>query len=110
MTTPTPPAPPVVTADKATYNPGDPITVTVEYTDPANPGTTVTVTAVVTQTDGTTSTGTATVSVGAKPANPLPVSVTGTFPNGSTAVSFTQVSNVPGTAVFSGTVGTPPAA
>jgi acyl dehydratase len=104
LTTPTPPAAPVVTTDKASYAAGDPITVTVEYTDPANPGTTVTVTATVTNSDGTTSTGTAQVSVGAAPANPLPVSVTD-----SLGGTYTQSSNEAGTAVFTGTIGTPPA-
>lgn len=105
MTTPAQPAAPTVTTDKASYAPGDAITVTVEYTDPANPGTTLTITATVTNSDGTTSTGTASVQVGGSPANPLPVSVTDSFGD-----SYTQVSNEAGTAVFSGTVGTPPAA
>jgi hypothetical protein len=104
LTTPDPAAP-VVTTDKASYSPGDPITVTVEYTDPANPGTTLTITAVVTNGDGSTSTGTASVQVGAAPANPLPVSVTDSFGD-----SYTQTSNEAGTAVFTSTVGTPPAA
>lgn len=104
MTTPVPTAP-VVTTDKASYAPGDPITVTVEYTDPANPGTMVTVTATVTNGDGTTSTGTASVQVGAVPANPLPVAVTDSLGD-----AYTQTSNQAGTAVFTGTVGTPPAA
>jgi hypothetical protein len=105
LTTPTPPAAPVVTTDKASYSSGDPITVTVEYTDPANPGTTLTITAVVTNPDGTTATGTASVQVGAAPANPLPVSVTDSFGD-----TYTQTSNDAGTAVFTSTVGTPPAA
>jgi len=104
LTTPDPSAP-VVTTDKASYQPGDPITVTVEYTDPANPGTTLTITAVVTNGDGSTSTGTASVQVGAAPANPLPVSVTDSFGD-----SYVQASNEAGTAVFTSTVGTPPAA
>lgn len=103
MTTPTPTAP-VVTTDKTTYSPGDPITVTVEYSDPSNPGVTLTVTATVTNPDGTTTTGTADVTVGGSVANPLPVSVTDSFGD-----SYTQVSNEAGTAVFSSTVGTPPA-
>lgn len=103
MTTPAP-STVTVTTDKANYNPGDPIQVTVEYTDPANPGTALTVTATVTSTDGSTTTGTAQVQVGATPANPLPVSVTDSFGD-----TYTQSSNVAGTAVFTGTVGTPPA-
>jgi len=105
LTTPTPPAAPVVTTDKASYSPGDPITITVEYVDPSNPGTTLTVTAVVTNPDGSSSTGTASVQVGAAPANPLPVSVTDSFGD-----TYTQTSNDAGTAVFTSTVGTPPAA
>lgn len=103
MTTPAPAAP-VVTTDKAAYNSGDPITVTVSYTDPANPGTTLTITGTVTNPDGSTSSGTAQVTVGAAPANPLPVSVTDSFGD-----SYVQASNDAGTAVFTSTVGTPPA-
>jgi hypothetical protein len=101
----TTPAPAVtVTTDKASYAVGDPIQVTVEYADPANPGTTLTVTATVTNTDGTTATGTAAVQVGAVAAQPLPVAVTDSFGG-----AYTQQSNEAGTAVFTGTVGTPPA-
>jgi hypothetical protein len=101
----TPAAPTVtVSTDKASYSVGDPITVTVEYSDPSNPGQTLTVTAVVTQPDGTTATGTAEVSVGAVAAAPLQVSVTDSFSG-----SYTQQSNDAGTAVFAGTVAAPPA-
>lgn len=102
MTTPAQPTSPVVTTDKASYSPGDPITVTVEYTDPDNPGTTVTVTATVTNPDGSTASGTSQVQVGGAPAAPLPVSVTDSLGD-----VFTQTSNQAGTAVFTGTVGTP---
>jgi hypothetical protein len=104
LTTPTGPSAPVITTDKSSYNPGDPITVTVEYTDPDNPGVTLTLTATVTNPDGSTASGTSQVQVGATPANPLPVSVTDSFGD-----AYTQSSNQAGTAVFSGTVGTPPA-
>lgn len=103
MTTPAPAAP-VITTDKTSYNPGDPITVTVEYADPAHSGTTLTITGTVTNADGSVSTGTAQVTVGATPANPLPVSVVDSFGD-----SYTQVSNEAGIAVFTSTVGTPPA-
>jgi hypothetical protein len=102
LTTPVPAAV-TVTTDKANYNPGDPIQVTVEYTDPANPGTVLTVTASVTTPSGAV-TGTTQVTVGATPATPFPVTVTDSLGD-----TFTQQSNDPGTAVFSGTVGTPPA-
>lgn len=103
MTTPTPAAP-VVTTDKAAYNAGDPITVSVSYTDPANPGTILTITGTVTNADGSVSSGTAQVTVGAAPANPLPVTVVDSFGD-----SYVQVSNEAGTAVFTSTIGTPPA-
>jgi hypothetical protein len=105
LTTPVTPAAPTVTTDQASYAPGDPITVTVEYTDPDNPGTTVTITATVTNADGSTVTGTADITVGGTPASPLPVSVTDSLGD-----VFTQTTNEAGTAVFTGTVGTPPAA
>jgi acyl dehydratase len=100
----TPAAAVTVSTDKPSYNVGDPITVTVEYADPSNPGTTLTVTATVTNADGSTSTGTVDVSVGATAAGPLQVAVTDSF--GGT---YTQQSNDPGTAVFTGTVSAVPA-
>ena len=103
MTTPAAPAV-TVSTDQASYNVGDPITVTVEYADPSNPGQTLTVTATVTNLDGTTATGTASVQVGAAAAVPLNVAVTDSFGG-----SYAQQSNVPGTAVFTGTVAAPPA-
>jgi hypothetical protein len=103
LTTPAPAAV-TVSTDKAAYNVGDPIQVTVEYQDPSNPGVTLTLTATVTNTDGTTAQGTTQVSVGSAPATPLQVAVTDSFGD-----SYTQQSNEPGTAVFTGTVGTPPA-
>lgn len=102
MTTPAPAV--TVTADQPSYAVGDKITVTVDYSDPANPGTQLTVTATVNNADGTTSTGTATVSVGSAAASPLAVSVTDSFGD-----TYTQASNVAGTAVFSAVIGTPPA-
>lgn len=103
MTTPATPTV-TVSADQASYAVGDPITVTVDYTDPGNPGTTLTVTATVTNSDGTTSTGDVSVQVGATAAVALPVAVTDSFGD-----AFTQSSNVPGTAVFTSTVGAIPA-
>ena len=103
MTTPTPPAV-TVSTDQTSYAVGDTITVTVDYTDPGNPGTTLTVTATVTNSDGTTSTGTAEVQVGATAAVALPVAVTDSFGD-----VYTQSSNVAGTAVFTSTVGAIPA-
>lgn len=105
MTTPTPPASAVtVTTDKSNYNVGDPIQVTVEYADPANPGTTLTVTATVTAPSGDV-TGTTTVQVGATPAEAFPVAVTDSF--GGT---YAQQSSDPGVAVFTGTISAIPTA
>jgi hypothetical protein len=103
LTTPVTPTV-TVSADQASYAVGDPITVTVDYTDPGNPGTTLTVTATVTNSDGTTSTGDVSVQVGSTPAVALPVAVTDSFGD-----VYTQSSNVPGTAVFTSTVGAIPA-
>ena len=104
MTTPAAPAV-TVSTDKTSYSAGDPITVTVEYADPSNPGQTLTITATLTGPDGTTATGTASVTVGAVAAQPLQVTVTD-----SAGGTYTQQSSEPGTAVFTGTVTAPPAA
>lgn len=94
------PAPAVIVAtDKPAYNHGDPISVTVEYADPANPGVTVTLTAVVTAPGGATDQGTATIQVGGTPAQPFQVSVSDSDGN-----TYTQLSSAPGTAVFTGTL------
>ena len=100
----TPDQPVVVTTDKASYNVGDPIQVTVEYPDGSNPGATLTLTATVANPDGTQSSGQAQVTVGAVAAAPLQVSVTDSFGG-----SYGQQSNDAGTAVFSGIVAQPPA-
>lgn len=92
-----------VSTDKTAYNPGDPIQVTVEYADPANPGTTVTVTATVTAPNGSSAQGTASIQVGGTPAQPFQVTV-----SDSIGGTYAQQSSEPGTAVFTGTVGTPP--
>ena len=102
MTTPATPV--TVTTDKDSYVVGDPIQVTVEYADPASPGTTLTVTATVSMPDGTTATGTAEATVGGAPAEALPVEVSDSF--GGT---YAQQSNDPGTAVFTGVIAAPPA-
>lgn len=99
----TTPAPVTVSTDKTAYNPGDPIQVTVEYADPANPGTTLTITATVAAPSGNI-TGSVGVQVGAAPAQPFPVTLSDSF--GGT---YTQQSNDPGTAVFTGTVAPIPA-
>lgn len=100
MTTPAPSV--VVSTDKANYNNGDPITVTVEYPDGGSAGTTLTVTATVTNADGSQSQGQATAQVGAEPGTALPTGVTDSFND-----TYSQVSNDPGTAVFSSTVTVP---
>ncbi len=93
-----------VTADKASYAVGDPITVTVEYPDLGDPGTTLTITGAVTAADGSVSSSTTTVQVGAQAPEALPVEVTDSFGD-----TYAQSSAEPGTAVFTSTIGTPPA-
>lgn len=102
MTTPAPGV--VVSTDKASYATGDPITVTVEYPDGGVAGVELTVTATVTNADGSQVTGTGTAEVGAVAGEVLPVEVTDSFGD-----VYALVSNDPGTAVLSSTVGTPPA-
>lgn len=102
MTTPAPAV--VVSTDQASYSPGDPITVTVEYPDGGDPGVQLTVSATVANADGSTASGEATAQVGASPGEALNVEVTDSLGD-----AYTQVSSDPGTAVFTGTVGQPPA-
>ena len=100
----TTPAPVTVTTDKSVYAVGDPITVTVEYPGSADGTTTLTVTAAVTQADGTVVDATANVQVATSAPQTLGVGVTDSFGD-----AYSQISNEAGTAVFSSTVGAPPA-
>jgi hypothetical protein len=99
-----------VAADKAQYNVGDPITATVTYTDSAT-GLPVTVplviTADVTDSAGNSASGTVTVDVvtGAAPPPTMSVTVTDSFSD-----AYTPGASSPGSAQFTSTVGTPPAA
>jgi hypothetical protein len=102
LTTPAPSV--VVSTDKANYDINDPIVVTVQYPDGGVPGTVLTVTATVTNADGSQSSGQATAEVGAVAGQALAVGVTDSFGD-----DYALVSNDPGTAVLSSTIGTPPA-
>lgn len=102
------PAPPVtvaVAADKVSYTVGEPIQVTVTYTDSAGTTEQLTLSATVTDAAGNQGRGTATVSVEIPSTRAASVVVTD-----SAGSSYTQVSAEPGTAVLSSTVAAPPAA
>lgn len=106
MSTPAPsPITVSVATDKASYNVGDTLTATVTYTDSAGVTTTLTVDATVTDSAGNTSSGSVAVDVVSSSGQTLTVAVTDSFSD-----SYTAVSNSSGTAVFTATVGSPPAA
>lgn len=102
------PAAPVTVAvatDKVSYTVGEPIEVTVTYTDSAGKTETLTLSATVTDPLGAQGSATATVSVEVPSTQPASVVVTD-----SAGSSYTQVSAEPGKSVLSSTVVAPPAA
>ena len=104
MTTPASPTVSVAT-DKQSYAPGDTIIVTVTYADEQTQTESLVVTATATDSAGNSVQGTATVDVVVSAPQPMTVSVTDSFGD-----PYTESPDQPvGTAVFSGTVGTPPA-
>jgi hypothetical protein len=106
MTTPPSPITVSVATDKQTYNVGDPIDVTVTYTDSATGAlVTMTVSATVTDSSGNTATGTADVQVNNPTQETFTVEVTDSFGD-----AYNLTSNANGTALASSTVGSPPAA
>ncbi|MGH3203864.1 MAG: hypothetical protein ACRDP5_17695 [Streptosporangiaceae bacterium] len=108
MTTPATPvtvAPALsIATDKAVYNTGDPITVTAAYSDQTTQPVTLTVTASATDPSGTTVEATATATVNTQAQQPMQIGISDSFGD-----SFTQQSNAAGSAVFTATIGTPPA-
>jgi hypothetical protein len=103
MTTPNPITVSVAT-DQASYNVGEPITVTVTYTDSSTVTETLTVTATVSDSVGNTNTGTASVQVNSGTQVADTVAVTDSFND-----VYAQSSSSAGSAVFTSTVGSPPA-
>ena len=107
MTTPTPPAALTVSADKAEYNVGDAIIVTVDAGD-STVQVEMTITANATDASGNALTGTTTVAVNQSAAAVL----SGVGVSDSFGDSYTPQGPVDGVsqAVFAGVVGAPPAA
>jgi hypothetical protein len=109
MSTPAGPITVSVAADKAQYNVGDPLNVTVTYTDSSGTPVTVplTITADVTDSLGNSASGAVTVEVatGQTTTPTMSVSVTDSFGD-----TYTPGANSNGTADFTSVVGTPPAA
>ena len=94
-----------VAADQPSYNPGDPIVVTVSYADSTVTSATLTITASFTDQQGNSASAETTAQVNTSTTGSMDGSVTDSF--GGT---YTEASNAGvGTAVFNGTVGTPPA-
>ena len=104
MTTPSQPTLSLAT-DQAAYNVGDALTVTVSYADSSVEQVTLTITAEFTDAQGNSATAETTALVNTSASGAMDGSVTDSF--GGT---YTEQSNDGvGTAVFTGTVGTPPA-
>lgn len=107
MTTPTPPAvsPTLsITTDAEVYNVNDLLTVTAQYSDASASPMTLTISATATDAAGNTVSATTTATVNTTEQQPMQVGVDDSFGD-----SYTQVSNAAGTAVFTTTIGTPPA-
>jgi hypothetical protein len=99
MTTPTPPTLSIST-DQATYAPGDTVTLAALYTDPNGTSFTVEVTANATDsnTPPNTATGTTSFNVAAPASELMTITVSDTAGD-----TYSEVSNVPGQAVFTTT-------
>jgi hypothetical protein len=106
MSTPAPPVTPTlsIATDKAVYNVGDPITVTASYSDQTSAPVVLTVTASATDANGNTVNATATAMVNTSEQQPMQLGISDSFGD-----SYVQQSNAAGTAVFTSTIGTPPA-
>jgi hypothetical protein len=106
MTSPTPPTLTIAT-DQAAYAPGDLVTLTATYTDPNGQSFPVTVTAAAADDNSPPNTVTAqttfTVNAAAIPAELMEVAVTDSADD-----TWTQISDAPGTAVFTTTAPSSP--
>ena len=104
MTNPTPPTLTIAT-DQAAYAPGDLVTLTATYTDPNGQSFPVTVTAAAADSDTPPNTVTAqtTFTVNAAASELMEVAVTDSADD-----TWTQISDVPGTAVFTTTAPSAP--
>lgn len=107
MTTPTPAAPTLSLAtDKTTYNVGDTIVVTATYSDGSVSVVSLVITGTATDTSGQSVTAQTTVSVNQTTEQPMTVTMADSFND-----SYAEQPGSPvGTAVFTATIGTPPAA
>jgi len=105
MTTPAAGPTVSVATDKASYNVGDPITVTATYADDQTVTDQLTVTVTVTDAAGNSATGTTQAGVTVVAPQPMTATVSDSFGD-----AYTEQPDQPvGTAVFTSTVGTPPA-
>lgn len=105
MTTPSQPTL-ALSTDKATYNVGDPLTLTVDYSDVNVTTTTMTISASFSDSNGNTITGNTTVDVVTSGPEAMDGTATDSFGDTYNELSNDQTS----TAVFTTTVGTPPSA
>jgi hypothetical protein len=105
MTSPTPSASPTLalSTDAQTYNAGDTITVTANYSDSTAAPEVLTITGTATDSSGNQITATTTVTVNTAEQQPMGVALSDSFSD-----TYTQVSDSAGVAVFT-TVATPSA-
>lgn len=106
MTTPAPVTPTLsISADKAVYNVGDPITVTADYSDSSVAPVQMNITASATDAAGNTVNAEISVTVNTAEQQPMTVGISDSFGD-----VYSIVSNASGVAVLSSVIGTPPAA
>ena len=106
MTTPAPVTPTLsISADKQTYNVGDTLTLTADYSDASVNAMTLSITASATDSAGNTVTAETSVTVNTSEQQPMTIGVSDNFGD-----TYSVVSNAGGVAVLTTTIGTPPAA
>ena len=106
MTTPAPVTPTLsIAADKDTYNIGDTITLTANYSDSSVAPVVMHITASASDAAGNTAQATVDVTVNTQAQQPMTIGVTDSFGD-----PWVQQSNDGGVAVLTSVVGTPPAA
>lgn len=105
MSTPAPVTPTLsIAADQQTYNVGDTLTLTAQYSDASVSPLTLSITASATDPQGNTVTAETSVTVNTTEQQPMNIGVSDSF-----ADAYSLVSNAAGVAVLTAVIGAPPA-